>query len=336
MPGPWSLDFNRAWGEALGHAMFRVSAEDFVVEELLDQSFSGTGEHVYVQVRKRNENTRWLAERLADQFGVPRCQIGYAGLKDRRALATQWFSVCLPGHQTLPDLSEIELSNCQILSVARHRRKLRRGTHYGNRFEIILRDLRFSPEASAGALLERLQQIKALGVPNYFGEQRFGIDAGNLVAADQHFAIRRENVSKTRGRRRQRGGIKGLYLSAARAYLFNRVLSERVADGTWRRARDGEMAPAGPLWGRGRLPVAASLADWEAGVLAPMSDWLHGLEHSGLNQERRALILEPSDLHWHLCGDVLRLEFELPRGAYATALLRELVVTHVPDGGAML
>src|SRR5690606_20282324 len=163
------------------------------------------------------------------------------------------------------------------------------------------------------AVEERLRAIAA-GVPNYFGAQRFGIAGNNLVAAARLLARPR-----IRG-----GGRNGIYLSAARSWLFNLVLAERVADGTWNRALAAAEAPGGPLGGRGRSPAGAAVAALEARVLAPWSSWCHALEHAGLRQQRRPLVLVPRALAWRWQGADLVLEFRLGKGEFATAVLAEL------------
>lgn len=329
----FSLDFCRAWGEPVGCADFRTVAEDFVVvevvSELLDPSLANDGGHVYLQIRKRHQNTRWVAALLAQRFDVGEPEVGYCGLKDRRALTTQWFSVPLsagapelyPGSLSLPD--------CEVLQVTRGPRKLRRGTHSSNIFSIRLRN--FSGDISAAE--QRLITIANKGVPNYFGEQRFGIGGTNLRAAD---AILTQASMRKARRHSGTDNRRGLYVSAARAYLFNCVLSARVADGTWATPLDEEEVARGPLWGRGRSVVGERLAVLERQVLAPHGAWQGGLEHCGLKQERRDLVLIPREFRWQWQHRDLQLDFALPPGTFATTVLRELAITNTPAHRAVL
>lgn len=313
----FSLDFARACGEPVGSALFRVHPEDFRVDELLEVEASTLGEHLWLQVRKRDHNTRWVARWLARATGVEESAIGFCGMKDRRALATQWFSVPLRMgvEQLLSTLAMSGSPDCEILQAQCQRRKLRRGMHGGNRFEICLRGV----SGDRAAFDQRLGEI-ATGVPNYFGEQRFGIAGNNLREADLRL-----------GRVRWSGrGRDGIYLSAARAYLFNLVLGERVRARQWRRPLPGEAVSEGPLWGRGRGLAPPAVAELECRVLAPWGRWRDSLEHTGLCQERRPLVVLPEDLHWHWQGDDLMLAFALPTGSYATAVLRELATLRVP------
>lgn len=304
------LDFPRAHGEVPGAALFRQACADFQVDEDLGIEPEGRGEHLYLRIRKSDQNTRWVAKLLGEHFGVDPGLVGHAGLKDRRAVTTQWFSLQLPGTEGVPPLPS--LAGCEILAAARHPRKLRTGSHRGNRFVIRLRDF----TGDVDGLEARLGLIAAEGVPNYFGEQRFGIDGGNLAEVRRILAMPSPRFKGQRG---------GLYLSAARSWLFNQVLAARVRDGSWRAVADG------PLWGRGRTIAAPEVAAYEEAVLAPWQPWRHALEHSGLRQERRALVLRPEQLTWWWDGADLVLAFALAPGCYATAVLRELAVLTAPE-----
>lgn len=327
----------------------RERTEDFRVEELPGFEASGSGEHLLLTVEKRGMNTAFAAKRLAQWAGVGEVGIGYAGMKDRHAVTSQRFSIHLP-KRIAPDLEALQSDDLRVLDGHWHARKLPRGALAGNRFSIVLRDVRGDREA----VESRLQQIAAQGVPNYFGEQRFGRDGDNLAHALAMFQGRRV-------RREQRG----ILLSAARSALFNRVLAARVADGSWNRPLDGEVwvldgsrsvfgpepfddalaqrltqfdiHPSGPLWGRGELRARAAAAALEQSVLegeVPAALAV-GLEQAGLAQERRALRLRPIDLSWQWLdqaqlqdmsaeGPALELRFVLPPGAYATVALAEL------------
>lgn len=310
----YCLDFPRHLPEPIWTGDFRCRLEDFIVEERLDLAPANRGEHLYLHIRKAGQNTRWVAKMLAEIFAVPEVAVGYAGLKDRQAVTSQWFSIHLPGlthDSTLPDLAGME--GCELLERYWQQRKLRRGGHRGNRFIIVIRNICAAPDQ----LQDRLQTIRTQGVPNYFGEQRFGINGGNLHQVAGILASRRPRLRGERG---------GLYLSAARSWLFNLVLAARVRDGSWKRVLSGEQIPEGPLWGRGRSPASEAVARLEEPVLAPWRSWLDALEHSGLRQERRPLILRPEDFQWHWDKRNLCLEFKLSAGGYATSVLREIAL----------
>ncbi|WP_019604695.1 tRNA pseudouridine(13) synthase TruD [Teredinibacter turnerae] len=312
---PFDLNFPFAYGGPCTQADFRTHPDDFIVDEILSEPPSGEGEHLCLQLTKRGENTGWLAEQLAKAFGVRPVDIGYHGLKDRHACTTQWFSVHLPKPdpeqaQILANLPERLEAQVVLREVRRHNKKLRRGGHLANRFTITLRNLRSDDGVDA-----RLKRIAAEGVPNYFGEQRFGNHGSNLMWADRWLSG--GEAIRNRGKRI-------MAQSAARSWLFNQVLAARVRDDSWRHATFDESHPSGPLWGRGRPVATEPQREYEQVVIAPWSAWLDPLEHVGLNQERRALVLQPQDCHWQLDAERLVISFMLPPGGYATAVLREL------------
>lgn len=347
------LDFDAlpyAHGPPALRATLRQAPADFQVDEQLGFVPDGDGPHWLLRVRKTDANTDWVARRLAETAGVPARDVGYAGLKDRRAVTTQWFT--LPACQTTgedsprPDWSALPMDGIEVVEAHRHRRKLRRGTLAGNAFRILLRDI----DGDRVDLANRIARIAEHGVPNWFGPQRFGRRSGNLHRAAALF-----RGERPRGSRQQRG----LWLSAARAQLFNEVLAHRVADGTWDRPQPGErmqlagthshflaesidaeiaqrhadrdILPTGPLFGAGEPLTACGVAAIEAAVAASFPDWIDGLARAGLRQERRALRLDPVDLTWDQpAPDQLLLQFGLPAGAYATAVLRELLLTVEP------
>lgn len=329
----------RAYGAPALSARFRASPEDFRVEEIDAFDASGSGEHLLLTIEKRGMNTVFAAKRIAQWAGVAESAIGYAGLKDRHAVTRQRFSVHLPGREA-PDIASLGAQDLAVLASERHAKKLPRGALAGNRFVLTLRDV----GGDRDAIERRLRAIAARGVPNYFGEQRFGRGGGNVAEALAMFAGRRV-------RREQRS----LLLSAARSELFNRVLAARVADGSWERGLQGEVwmldgsrsvfgpepwndalaarltafdiHPSGPLWGAGELRTTESAREVEVSALADetASSLRSGLERAGLKQERRALRLRPQRLEWTwLAENGLGLRFELPAGAYATVVLREL------------
>lgn len=309
------INFPFAYGTPDATATFRAFPEDFQVDEELGFSPSGEGEHVCLHIRKIGENTAWVAGLIAALAGVEVTDIGYCGRKDRHAITTQWFSVYLPHNQDV-DWSQLNSESVYVITVARHSRKLRRGDHLENRFVIRLRDFQASDRA---AIEKRIADIYKNGVPNYFGEQRFGRDAGNLIAAQDMFVHRRKIKDKQR---------KGLYMSAARSYLFNLVLAERVVLGNWSTPLPGDVEDrnTGPLWGRGRSLVCGELDALESNVLSTKNIWCDGLEFSGLSQERRDAVLLPRDGQMAWEQSSLLLCFTLESGAFATSVLREIAV----------
>ncbi|MGE8166691.1 tRNA pseudouridine(13) synthase TruD [Pseudomonas putida] len=329
----------RASGGPLGTAVLKAVAEDFQVDEVLDIPLSGQGEHLWLWVEKRELNTEEAARRLARAAGVPVRAISYAGLKDRQALTRQWFSLHLPGKAD-PDLSRAEDASLRVLKQVRHLRKLQRGAHSANGFTLRLTGL----TADHAALDARLESLKAQGVPNYFGSQRFGHAGGNV-----HDAL---DWASRKALPEQRN-VRSRLLSAARSYLFNQVLAARVADGSWQIAQVGDLLafttsrsffpageqecsdprlaildlhPTGPLWGEGSVATCGAPGALESAVGDRHPQLCQWLAQAGMVHERRILRLPIGGLTWHYPEpDILQLEFVLPAGCFATVVVRELV-----------
>lgn len=320
-----------AHGGPLGCADFRTEPEDFVVDEELGFQLSGEGEHLFLHIRKRNQNTRWVADQLAAVAGIKPVDVGFSGMKDRRAVTSQWFSLYLPRQELNPGAVET-IEGVELLAVARHNRKLRRGEHAANRFDIRLRNC----TALHTELDQRLTLICDVGVPNYFGEQRFGREGSNLAEFARLFVGQSgdaRNRNRQRGRKGNRqGGDTGIYLSAARSYLFNRILGLRVEQDSWNRPLPGEQTVTGALWGRGRSQVTEQVVALEQQIAATLPGWCDALEHSGLAQQRRSLVLQPRGLSWRFEGDDLAVQFRLPPGCFATSILRELTTLRPRHG----
>ena len=329
----------RAFGPSVLEARMRVAPEDFFVEELPAFVPTGEGEHLLLTLEKRGQNTGFVAKRLAQWAGIAEMGIGYAGLKDRHAVTRQRFSVHLPKRQA-PDIATLISDDLRVLETTWHNRKLPRGALAGNRFVLVLREVR----GDRAAIEQRLTDVAAKGLPNWFGEQRFGRDGGTVESA----------LAMFRGRRVRREE-RSLLLSAARSELFNRVLAARLAAGSWNTGMDGEVwmldgsrsvfgpepfndtlaqrladfdiHPSGPLWGTGELRSQGECRALEMQALEEESAQAlrAGLEAAEMKQERRALRLRPGELAWAWQDEqTLQLSFSLPPGSYATAVLHEV------------
>lgn len=315
-PGPIERRWPRTAERAIS-AVFKVTPGDFRVDEFLPFEPSGDGEHLLVRLEKTGMGTPELARFLADAHGIDHQDVGYAGMKDKRAVTTQWFS--LRGVPAL-DESVAALDGIRVLDVTRHRQKLRRGALGGNAFQLVLR------EPGSGDLAGAMATLAGRGAPNYFGGQRFGWD--NLQRAKDWLARRR--------RTRLSPFKQGLYLSVLRSFLFNEVLAARVAAGTWSEpiagdALDDRSLPTGPLWGRGRSTTTALAAEVERTALAPHVALLDGLEHAGLTQARRGFVVRPLDFSWQQDGGRIDVRFRLGAGEYATSLLGDVFDLREPD-----
>jgi tRNA pseudouridine13 synthase len=315
--------------------------EDFTVEEIPAYAASGKGEHQYLQVEKRLLTTPELVRRLGRALGVNDRDIGYAGLKDKHAVTSQWLSVV--SKTTIS--SELPLGpGVRILQVTRHDNKLRTGHLLGNRFGITLVGVHEDAEARASAIALRL---RAEGLPNYFGAQRFGHGGRNLVDALRWLA---------RGARGRNRFEQKLFPSVIQSELFNRYLTARFALGRGQlllgevvrlegagamfrvenleqeqpRFAAKDLHLTGPMLGPKMRPAAADALALEQRITSEL-----GLDEGALGTlgrlapgARRDLLapladltIEPREVRG---GRALRLCFSLPAGGYATEVIRQL------------
>jgi len=326
------------YGPPSGLGKIRSVPEDFIVKEILAFEPSGTGEHAFLQIEKIGENTDYVARQLARFANVRQRDVSFAGLKDRHAVTTQWFSVWLPG-KTDPDWTQFETDSMKVLHTVRHARKLKRGVLSGNSFKLIIRDWQGDKDKT----IQQLEAIKNNGIANYYGSQRFGHEGQNVnkaLAVFQGAKVGREQRS--------------LYLSAARSYLFNQILACRVTRLNWnqpvagdtymfdlshscfkseqpdaeiiRRLEAKEIHPTGVLWGRGEASVSADTLSIEQGIIDAYPELAEGLIACAVDKDRRALRVNVQDLSWQFANDTtLELGFTLPAGSYATSVLREII-----------
>lgn len=329
----WSF----AYGSPSGEGEIRVLPEDFIVEETLSFEPSGNGEHVFLQIQKTGENTEFVARQLARFAQVRQRDIGFAGLKDRHAVTTQWFSVWLPKGEE-PNWQDFSNETIKILTVTRHARKLKRGVLANNGFTLKIRNWHGNKEGT----IAQLNAIKNHGVPNYYGSQRFGYNGQNVVKALDMFA------GKKTGRDQR-----SLYLSAVRSFLFNQILSTRIEAQNWASGLDGDvfmiegshslfvcetidetistrlaenkLHPTGTLFGKGNTRLTLNALALEENILQNFSSFTQGLLAFDLETDRRALRVMPQNLTWQFDENTLQLSFNLPAGSYATAVLREII-----------
>ena len=317
-------------------ALLKAECADFVVKEQLGYDMSGDGEFVAVKVRKTDCNTLFVGEQLAKFAGISARNMSYAGLKDRKAVTEQWFSLQMPGQPT-PDFSQFSLEGVEILEVTRHQRKIRIGSLQGNHFEILLRNAEETDE-----LKVRLDFLAKNGFPNYFTEQRFGRDGNNLTQA-----LRWANGEiKVKDRHKR-----SFYLSAARSEIFNLIVSKRMelnlaqyilvgdvlqlnGSHSWfvvdesedlaqlqQRLAQQDVLLTAPLIGE----EEKSAVDFEHEIFAQHQALFALMRQERMKAARRPILMQPQQFQWQFEPNGLRLQFDLPAGSYATALIRELV-----------
>ena len=339
--------------------------DDFRVDEELGFAPSGAGEHLLLRIEKAGQSTTEVARQISSTLGISDSDIGYSGMKDRQARSRQWFSIRLD-QAAEAELGRLQSDQLQILEQSRNQRKLQIGAHKANHFQLILREVMGvnasgaeSPATNAEASLDRkLQTLAHQGVPNYFGSQRFGRDLSNLHQVRELLRAEASQAVATRNRYRHKRKRSMLY-SAARAYLFNQLLSARITRGNWASYVDGDVLAlnhtkrcflvepgawrpelqqrldeldihiTGLLPGRidskDRYVTRGQSADTEKAVCKEFAELVTGLEQQGLSAARRPLRFQVQQLQWQwLDSTTVSLAFTLPTGAYATSLLREV------------
>ena len=317
-------------------ALLKAECADFVVKEQLGYDMSGDGEFVALKVRKTDCNTLFVGEQLAKFAGISARNMSYAGLKDRKAVTEQWFSLQMPGQPT-PDFSQFSLEGVEILEVTRHQRKIRIGSLQGNHFEILLRNAKETDE-----LKVRLDFLAKNGFPNYFTEQRFGRDGNNLTQA-----LRWANGEiKVKDRNKR-----SFYLSAARSEIFNLIVAKRIELGLAQQVlhsdilqlngshswfmvdESGDLAQLQQRLAQQDVLLTAPLigeeekneVDFEHEIFAQHQALFALMRQERMKAARRPILMQPQQFQWQFEPNGLRLQFDLPAGSYATALIRELV-----------
>lgn len=334
-------DFAYLLGKPEARAKLKAKPEHFIVKEDLGYSFTGSGEHLMVKVRKVGENTTFVANELARYCGVKSKDIGWAGLKDRHAVTEQWLSIHLPKTDSI-DFASFEASypTIKILECDRHNKKLRPGDLKGNLFEITLTEV-----SDLNGLEARLVQLTNSGVPNYFGSQRFGRDGNNLTEARRWG---RENV-RTRNQNKR-----SMYLSTARSWIFNTIVSNRIKMGMFDSLLLGDLVHltseqdnisveqasipsltealeasgvniTAALAGDNALPTSDKALDLEQAVLDSEPELMALIRGNRMRHERRDIRLKPQALTYKIGEGEVTLSFGLPSGCFATSIIRELV-----------
>jgi tRNA pseudouridine13 synthase len=335
----FSLDWPRAYGLPKSAAQFKCSPEDFQVNEFFDKAFTGEGEHILLKIEKRGLTTEEVVKSLAKKVEKSVKAIGYAGLKDKQALTTQWLSIHAPGEQ-ISGIEQLSSPGWRVLECTRHHKKLKPGFLAGNQFVLCLRELTHDED-----LIQRIEQVKKNGVPNYFGEQRFGRESSNLSKAE---------ALLVQGHRVKDRFLKGMYCSAARSWIYNLILSQRVIEECWntplsgdvmqlqgsnsifvidniqdellQRIQKKDISPASPLPGKSIYIVKDKALELINKIYADWQLWITGLEQHGLEEAWRANILQVEQFEYTIKNNTVHMSFILPAGSYATTVLRELIL----------
>jgi tRNA pseudouridine13 synthase len=316
-------------------------ARDFEVEEIPLYEANGDGQHIYLRITRANQTTPAIEGKLASIFELSREQIGYAGKKDKRALSTQRFSLDLPNAKPEEVGKKVEdYLDVEVESAKRHRNKLKLGHHLGNRFRVLVRDA-----TGVDVARDICHQLEALGLPNYYGTQRFGNDGRN---AERGRKILRGDSALYRGWKRQ------LFLNAFQSELFNLYLDKRIQRGWFGELKKGDIAKkrdtgglfdvkdisresprfeaddityTGPIYGSELWWAAHEPGTLEEDVLQQADFTLDELGDASLRGSRRRARIVVDDLKIMKSEEGLIFRFSLPKGGYATVLLGEFLKT---------
>ena len=345
-----NTDWRYAWSKPQVTGDLKTNAQDFYVEEELGFEPEGNGEHLYLFIEKQGVNTEFLARLIAKHADIASNKVTYSGVKDRHAVTRQWFCLhvlnkALDGAGLMQAISE-ELApeeSIKLVQMEKHPRKLKVGVHKTNRFVLRIRHL----AGNLDDLKDRLALVALEGVPNYFGPQRFGINGNNLAQGGRWLAKEpspKKRLTKT----------ESFWLSAIRSWFFNQALSDQVASGLWgqvfiddrvqlqgtqssfkvdelnanllRRLHQLDLHPQLPLANNGALADTSILRahsmeqSWKGDEML-----LAQLHRLSLGREQRATRVIPENMVWELLNDQLIVQFSLPKGCFATSVLRELI-----------
>jgi tRNA pseudouridine13 synthase len=321
----------------------RTELEDFQVIERPAYPLSGEGEHLYVWLEKRGNTTKFIMDAIRDQLNIKQKDIGVAGLKDRHAVTKQWISIPRKFESRLEGL---KLEGLKILETNYHGNKLGVGHLRGNTFKLRVRDALPNALENARAIIVRLEQF---GVPNYFGPQRFGNTGRN---AERGLELVKD------GRMRGPEGIplKRFLIGSLQSLLFNhyvRLRFERgvldamlegdvakkhetggrftVADAALEspRAKNLEISATGPLYGKKVMPALSESRALEDEVLAAFELTWEGFKNR--TGSRRITRVKLENLELEAADGGFWISFDLPKGSFATVVLREIMKVNV-DG----
>lgn len=320
--------------------IFRSTPEDFVVTEVPAYEPAGHGDHVFVWFEKRGLTTPDAVRDLATHAGAKVSDCSWAGLKDRHAVTRQWASI----YGIVPEaIAEVRTEGLTVLRVARHPKKLRTGHLRGNRFELRVRE---TPTDRFDDVRRVLDVIGRTGLPNYFGEQRFGRQGQNVERAND-WIVRGGRAPTSRFQRK-------LLLSVWQAALFNRHVASRMRDQGLGQVVQGDLMKkedTGGLFTADDPVEAQQRADrWEISATGPMFGakmrWPNGeartleqalLDSTGVDETRlralarqgagtrRVVRVRPAQIELRTEGEALWLGFTLPKGSYATVVLQEIL-----------
>ena len=325
----------------------RAAPDTFIVEEIPLYEASGAGQHLYVNVTKEELTTREVQRGLAEAFDLPYRAVGFAGMKDKYARATQTFSL-LVGHV---DESFLEAAPDRIGAktpvtvnwVRLHRNKIKKGHLLGNCFTITITQPSVDDEIAMARAEAIAEQLQGCGLPNFYGPQRLGQNGGNV----------RRGWELLRGEKRMANRwLRSLLLASVQSYMCNRYLALRQQQGGFARLLTGDIAKkhdtgglfvvadqtaeqsrferkeisfTAPIYGPKMWEAEAESGELEQAILAESGLDLASLARAKMMGTRRLGRILLNDLSVSRKGTDIVVAFSLPKGAFATTVLREFM-----------
>jgi tRNA pseudouridine13 synthase len=331
------------YGEALQTGVIKSQPEDFRVIENLGFEPCGEGEHLFLHIEKENLTTLDLIEQIAREFGVKPRDIGYSGLKDKLAVTQQWLSVHLPGQMNSVEIPSS--SHYKLLQHSWHNKKIRSGSHRSNSFEVMVRNV----DQLSSQTQQQIDDVKAFGMANYFGEQRFGARQDNVERAIHTFTNERRTRKLSRTKR-------GLYISALRSFLFNQILSKRIEQNNWHqpllgdvymlsgshslfsddiddnildRFQQQDISSAASLYGVGSSMLAETALALETEVFNQYSEIVECLDVQKVKLQMRTtrVTVQAFNVVHDPEAQSLKVSATLPSGCFFTTLLKHFIDT---------
>ncbi len=325
----------------------RSKHEHFLVEEIPLYEPSGNGPHLYINLTKEGLTTKEIQQKLAVLFNCQNSDIGYAGLKDKHARTTQTFSVLLGNvdNDSINDkVNQIKTHLPVTVNSAKlHRNKLKPGHLLGNRFTIKITKTNLNSIKSLEYAQDIVDQLKTNGVPNFFGPQRFGFDGENIKKGKEIILGKKVGIDRW---------LKRFLISSYQGYLCNRYLAHRLDTNNFNRIIMGDIGKkystggmfqvkdpqkeqlryetheitfTSPIYGSKMWEATGSAGKLEKEILNEAGITLQQLDHHKIKGTRRIGRLIINDLKVSLENQDLLIKFSLPKGAFATTVLREFM-----------
>jgi len=299
--------------------------EDFIVKEIINVKTEDNGPYSYFILKKKNYNTVEAIEKIADRLNIQAKFIGFAGNKDKKAITEQLISI-----KTNKKITSLKLNNIDLGYTGKGNEPVSLGSHEGNQFIITIRNL-------TSKEINNLKKINKneMSIPNYFGEQRFGgnnEDIGRAIIkkdfrkASELGGLKSNNNDYISALRKINKKVLTLYLHAYQSYLFNKTIDQYLKNNKNKSMKNIKI----PVIGFGTETSNNQLGKIINNILKKEKIFLRDFiirEMPELSSEgtERDLFIEIKDFKIReMEKDKAVVSFSLPKGSYATVVIKEL------------